>query len=85
MSHDKYRWLLVKYFVQGLNDHRDFTFVASDFIFVQESISRWYVKGGHWINLGIPIYIVIDRKPEMAVGYKTLLVVEALFYCGSVS
>ncbi len=25
---------------------------------------RWYGYGGDWINLGIPQYIAIDRKPE---------------------
>jgi hypothetical protein len=25
---------------------------------------RWYENGGDWINLGIPQYIAIDRKPE---------------------
>jgi hypothetical protein len=27
-------------------------------------MSRWYENGGDWINLGIPLYIAIDRKPE---------------------
>ena len=33
-------------------------------ICVDESISRWYGHGGHWINIGLPMYIAIDRKPE---------------------
>jgi hypothetical protein len=31
---------------------------------VDESIARWYVQGGHWINIGLPHYVAIDRKPE---------------------
>ena len=27
-------------------------------------MSRWYGQGGHWINHGLPMYVVIDRKPE---------------------
>jgi hypothetical protein len=27
-------------------------------------MSRWYGNGGDWMNLGIPQYIAIDRKPE---------------------
>ena len=27
-------------------------------------MSRWYGQGGHWINLGLPQYVAIDRKPE---------------------
>ena len=33
-------------------------------ICVDESISRWYGLGGHWINMGLPAYIAFDRKPE---------------------
>ena len=29
-----------------------------------ESISRWYGLGGHWINMGLPMYVAMDRKPE---------------------
>jgi hypothetical protein len=38
--------------------------VLSDTICVDESMSRWYGQGGHWINHGLPQYIAIDRKPE---------------------
>ena len=31
---------------------------------MDESISRWYVIGGGWINIGLPMYIAIDCKPE---------------------
>ena len=27
-------------------------------------MSWWYGQGGHWINHGLPMYVVIDRKPE---------------------
>ena len=33
-------------------------------IVVDESISRWYGLGGHWINMGLPQYVAMDRKPE---------------------
>ena len=39
-------------------------FSPSDLICVDESISRWYGMGGHWINEGLPIYVAIDCKPE---------------------
>ena len=29
-----------------------------------ESISRWYGLGGHWINCGLPQYVALDRKPH---------------------
>jgi hypothetical protein len=33
-------------------------------ICVDESISRWYGLGGSWIEVGLPHYVAIDRKPE---------------------
>ena len=64
MSHEKYLWLLVDDFVQAFNDHREFTFFPSDLIFADNIISIWYGQGGHWINMGLPIYIAIDQNPE---------------------
>ena len=56
--------MLVNHFVKSFNDYRERTFSPSDMICVEDSISFWYGLGGHWINLGIPIYVAIDRKPE---------------------
>ncbi|KAI2514170.1 Transposase IS4 [Fragilaria crotonensis] len=61
---ETYRWKLVDDFVTNFNDHRADHFSPSDRICVDESMSRWYGQGGHWINHGLPQYIVIDRKPE---------------------
>jgi len=33
-------------------------------ICVDESISCWYGLGGEWINIGLPMYVAIDHKPE---------------------
>ena len=35
-----------------------------DLICADEAISRWYGQGGHWINLGLTVYVAIDRNPE---------------------
>ena len=64
MSSEKYRWLLVDEFVNKFNEHRASTFIPSEVICVDESISRWYGQGGDWINHGLPMYVAIDRKPE---------------------
>jgi len=64
MTAEQYRWRLVDDFVTSFNDHRASTFSPSERICVDESISRWYGKGGHWINHGLPMYVAIDRKPE---------------------
>jgi hypothetical protein len=39
-------------------------FQPSDFICVEKSISHWYGQGGHWINCGLPMCVVVDRKPD---------------------
>jgi Transposase IS4 len=64
MSSEKFRWKLVDGFVEQFNDHRVRMFIPSEYICVDESISRWYGQGGEWINHGLPMYIAIDRKPE---------------------
>ncbi|KAI2490544.1 Transposase IS4 [Fragilaria crotonensis] len=63
-SSEQHRWRLVDDFVKNFNDYRANYFNPSDLICVDESMSRWYGKGGHWINHGLPQYIAIDRKPE---------------------
>ena len=64
LSSVQYRWLLVQDFVDAINAHRQCMVQPSDLICVDESISRWYGLGGHWIDIGLPHYVAIDRKPE---------------------
>jgi Transposase IS4 len=64
VSSEKFRWMLVDDFVSNFNQHRATTFLPSDVICVDESISRWYGQGGEWINHGLPMYVAIDRKPD---------------------
>ena len=64
MSSETYRWMLVQDFIANFNDHRASFFLPGFLLCVDESISRWYGLGGHWINMGLPMYVSIDRKPE---------------------
>ncbi|KAG7360951.1 transposase IS4 [Nitzschia inconspicua] len=64
MSSEQYRWLLVDDFVEEFNEHMVQAFDPSEHICVDESISRWYGQDGHWTNMGLPMYVAIDRKPE---------------------
>ena len=64
MTSEQYRWRLVDDFVKNFNEHRAQNFFPPDEICVDESMSRWYGQGGHWINHGLPMYVAIDRKPE---------------------
>jgi Transposase IS4 len=64
MSHEEFRWALVQDFVTNFNDHRETYYYSSSLICADESISRWYGLGGNWINMGLPHYVAMDRKPE---------------------
>ena len=64
MSSESYRWMLVEDFVLNINEHREDFFTPSFLLCADESISRWYGLGGHWINIGLPMYVAMDRKPE---------------------
>ena len=61
---EEYRWMLVDDFIRFFNDHRASHFTPSDVLVIDESIARWYGLGGDWINVGLPMYVDIDRKPE---------------------
>ena len=64
MLSERYRWMLVDGFVDRINDYRQNFYVPLQDICVDESMSRWYGQGGHWINHGLPMYVAIDRKAE---------------------
>ena len=63
-SSEVFRWKLVDDFVKNFNEHRANYFNPSEMICVDESMSRWYGQGGHWIKHGLTQYVAIDRKPE---------------------
>ena len=55
---------MVDGFVKIFNDYCAQSFIPSEMICVDESISRWYGQGGDWTNFGLPYYVSIDREPE---------------------
>jgi hypothetical protein len=65
MSSEAYQWLLIEDFVKNFNDHCVSLVSPGLQVCVDESISRWYGLGGHcWINIGLPMYVAMDQKPE---------------------
>ena len=64
MSSEEFRWMLDEDFVELFNDWWAKNFCPGENVVVDESMSRWYGHGGHWINAGLPHYVAIDRKPE---------------------
>ena len=63
-SHEDHWWKLNEDFVTHFNYYRTQLFSPSDLICADDSISGWYGQGVHWINLGLPMYVEMDRKPE---------------------
>ena len=63
-NHEAHLWKLVEDIVTHFNEYRIQLFSPLDLICADESISRWYGQGSHWINSGLPIHVSIDRKPE---------------------
>jgi Transposase IS4 len=64
ISSVRYCWKLVNDFVSAVNTHRWTLIKPSDHICMDEYIARWYGQVGHLIDMGLPQYVAIDRKPE---------------------
>jgi Transposase IS4 len=56
--------MLIDDFINAFNDNRASHVIVSDRLCDDESFSRWYGMGGSYINIGLPCYISMDRKPE---------------------
>lgn len=65
------RWGLVDDFVAAINFHRETFVTPSELICVDESMSRWYGLGGDYIDVGLPTYRALDRKPESGCEIKS--------------
>ena len=52
------KWLILLICIEKIHSSHQSGFC------VDELISWWYGLGGGWINIGLTIYIAIDRKPE---------------------
>ena len=60
-------------FIFAFNLHNGKVFVkVSEDLCIDESFSRWYGLGGCWIQVGLPHYVAIDRKPENGCELWTL-------------
>ena len=51
-------------FVIRFNEYFTDTVTPSELICGDKSMVHWYGQGGVWINLGLPMYVAIDRKSE---------------------
>ena len=81
MSHEAYRWTLVEDFVKNFNEHQAQFFCPSWHMCADKSISCWYGLGGHWINMGLPMYVSMDRKPEDGLEIQDLCCAKSGIMC----
>ena len=58
------RWELCEGLMNSINEHRQERATPSHVLCVDESMSRWYGRGGEWISVGLPHYVSMDSKPE---------------------
>lgn len=50
--------------IEAFNEHRAQFFTPSLRIIIDELFSWWYKLGGNYINVGLPMYVAYDCKPE---------------------
>ena len=67
MSSERYRWMLVEDFVANYNDYRKRTFLPGGHLEADETVVRWYGKGGAFVDAGLPMYLALERKPDNGV------------------
>ena len=60
----EWEWQLVNGRIENFDNHRLTRFYPSEGICVDEIFIRWYVLEVYFINLGLPHYMQMDRKPE---------------------
>jgi hypothetical protein len=67
MSSERYRWMLINNFVASYNDYCQRTFVPGGHLEADETVIRWYGKGGAFVDTGLPMYLALERKPDNGV------------------
>jgi len=64
VSFARRRWSLVDDFVASFNAHRAAHVRPSDLLCANQSMRKWYGQRGGWCDLGVPMYVAIDSKPQ---------------------
>ena len=63
-SHEAHWQKLVEDLVTNFDEYHTQPLSPSDLICADESISRWYGQGGHWINLWLPMCVAMGKQPQ---------------------
>lgn len=77
MTSKAYRWMLVDDFVNNFNKHRANNFHPSGDVCADESMIRWYGLGGAFVQLGLPMYVAMERKPDNGAEIQNVACVES--------
>jgi hypothetical protein len=64
MLSERYRWMLIEDFVANYNKYRQRTFVPGGHLEADETVVRWYGKGGAFVDAGLPMNLALERKPD---------------------
>ena len=64
MSSERYCWMLINNFVGNINKYRQRTFVPGGHLEADETVIRWYGKGGAFVDAGLPMYLALECKPD---------------------
>ena len=64
MSSEQYRWMLINDFVANINKYCQRTFVPGGHLEADETIIRWYGKGGAFVDAGLPMCLAREHKPD---------------------
>ena len=72
MSSEWYCWMLINNFVANINKYRQRTFVPGGHLEADETVVRWYGKGG---TAGLPMYLVLKGKPDNSGEIQNLAII----------
>ena len=56
--------MLINNFDANINKYRQRTFVPGGHLVADETVIRWYGKGGAFVDAGLPMYLALERKPD---------------------
>jgi len=56
--------MLINNFVANINKYRQRTFVPGGHLEADETVARWYGKGGAFVDAGLPMYLALEHKPD---------------------
>ena len=63
-SHESHQWKIFDDIITNFNQYCKECFSPYNLICSDDSISRWYGQGGHWVNMCLPMYVATEKNLE---------------------